>query len=289
MFFSIINIDIKPHKKYIIFIKTRKNKGGLMWVNKPTKFGVLHIVMIIITIIVFALASYLGYRFQDKKYERKRALFLTIAGFSFFLGDVIKTIFSSIVGVADLTLIPFQICSTPMYILPLMYFVKNEKVKKTCVSYLSFIGLTAAIAYFVNPTAMLKPDYIFLSLYSVIYHTVMVGITAFTFVSYEASKKENLKYYPDSFLIFIGFSLIAVACNYIAHAVNENTVINFFYLHPSSPATFPIIDTLIKPHVPFVVYYLIFLVCYFAISFVPYALFFVIELVRNKIRGQKNE
>ena len=254
-----------------------------MWVNKPTKFGVLHIVMIVLTVVVFSLATYLGYRFKDKKYEKKKDLILTIAGFSFFLGDVIKAIFSAIIGIADLTLIPFQICSTPMYILPFMYFVKNEKLKKTMVSYLSYIGLTAAVAYFVNPTAMLKPDYIFLSFYSVLYHVIMVGITSFVFVSYDASKKENLKFYPYSFLIFIGFSLIAITCNFIAHSVNENTVINFFYLHPSSPATFPIIDTLIKPHVPFVVYYLIFLVCYFGISFIPYVLFFVIELVKNKV------
>ena len=47
-----------------------------MWVNKPTKFGVLHIVMIVLTVVVFALATYLGYRFKDKKYEKKKNLIL---------------------------------------------------------------------------------------------------------------------------------------------------------------------------------------------------------------------
>ncbi|MGM9857659.1 MAG: hypothetical protein ACI311_00165 [Bacilli bacterium] len=258
-----------------------------MWTNKPTKFGALHIIMIVLAVLVFAVCTYLGYRYQDEKYDKKKRLALTITGFSLIGLEVIKIIFSFAVGVADLSLIPFQICSTPMYILILMYFVKNEKIQKTFISYLSFVSLTATIAYFVNPSAMLKPDYIFLSLYSAIFHIILVGINAFTFVSFQAGKKENLKYYPFSFIIFIVFSLVAITCNYIAHAVNVDTVVNFFYLHPSSPATFPLIDTLIKPYVPFPVYYIIFLISFFIMCFVPYGIFLLIEIIRKKIVSKK--
>ena len=258
-----------------------------MWTNKPEKFGTLHIIMIIIAVIVFAVSTFFGYRYQDEKYEKKKKLLLTIFGFSLIGLEIVKIIFSFAVGVADLTLIPFQLCSTPMYLLIPIYFIKNEKIQKTFISYLSFIGLTASIAYFVNPTAMLKPDYVFLSFYSAIFHVLLVGINSFTFVSFEAGKKENLKYYPFSFIIFIVFSLIAVTCNFIAHSVNSDTVVNFFYLHPLTPATFPVIDTLVKPYVPFPVYYIVFLISFFIMCFIPYAIFFVIEIIRRKIASKK--
>ncbi len=97
-----------------------------MWTNKPEKFGTLHIIMIIIAVITFAVSTFFGYRYQDEKYEKKKKLLLTIFGFSLIGLEVIKIIFSFAVGVADLTLIPFQLCSTPMYLLIPIYFIKNE-------------------------------------------------------------------------------------------------------------------------------------------------------------------
>ena len=162
-----------------------------MWTNKPEKFGTLHIIMIIIAVITFAVSTFFGYRYQDEKYEKKKKLLLTIFGFSLIGLEIVKIIFSFAVGVADLTLIPFQLCSTPMYLLIPIYFIKNEKIQKTFISYLSFIGLTASIAYFVNPTAMLKPDYVFLSFYSAIFHVLLVGINSFTFVRSKVSRPRS--------------------------------------------------------------------------------------------------
>ena len=42
---------------------------------------------------------------------------------------------------------------------------------------------------------------------------------------------------------------------------------------------FLIIDTLIKPYVPFIVYYLIFLVAFPLITFIPFFLFYIIDKV----------
>ena len=42
---------------------------------------------------------------------------------------------------------------------------------------------------------------------------------------------------------------------------------------------FLIIDTLIKPYVPFIVYYLIFLVAFLLIAFIPFLLFYIIYKV----------
>ena len=55
----------------------------------------------------------------------------TILGFVFIALEAFKIIFRITVNEgADLTLISFQICSIPMYLLPCIYFMKDGKLKQ---------------------------------------------------------------------------------------------------------------------------------------------------------------
>ena len=53
-----------------------------MWATQPVKFGLFHIIVIIIALIAVAFGIYFGHRLRGEAYEKKRDLILTIFGFS---------------------------------------------------------------------------------------------------------------------------------------------------------------------------------------------------------------
>ncbi|MBQ5391424.1 MAG: hypothetical protein IIU44_03540, partial [Spirochaetales bacterium] len=76
-----------------------------------------------------ALGIVLGIKAKGTGRSRDKAM--TILGFVFIALEAFKIIFRLIVNEgADLTLISFQICSIPMYLLPCIYFMKDGKLKQ---------------------------------------------------------------------------------------------------------------------------------------------------------------
>ena len=252
-----------------------------------TKFGWLHILFIVLAVIFFALGIYFGYLMQGEKNQRKRDLISSILGLVLLSTELFRDIYAICVGNASIDLIPFQICSLPLFLLPLFYVFKKGFFKDCLIGHISFINLVASIAYFVNPVAMLREKYVALSLQTALFHALLIGICAFVFVSYKEFGKKGIIDYIKGFGLFIVFSLVAVCANYIVNSLNSKPVLNLFYLYPTFPATFPIIDDLVRPHVPYPVYYFVFLISLFVIGLVPYFLISGIDLIKQKLKESK--
>lgn len=258
-----------------------------MWKEELTKFGWLHILFIALAVIFFALGIYFGYLMQGEKNQRKRDLIASISGLFLLSTELFRDIYAICVRHVSLDLIPFQICSLPLFLLPLFFVFKKGFFKDCLVGHISFINLVAAIAYFVNPVAMLREKYIALSLQTALFHALLIGICAFVFVSYKEFEKKGIIDYIKGFGLFIVFSLVAVCANYITNSLNNEPVLNLFYLYPTFPATFPIIDDLVRPFVPYPVYYFTFLIAFFALGLVPYFLILGIDFIKRKLKGAK--
>ena len=254
-----------------------------MWNEKPSKFGLLHIGFIVLALVLFGLGIYFGRKYSDEKYAKKRNWFLAGVGFFLIVFEIIKISLSVAWGEGGISLIPFQICSTPMYLLPLFPFLKEGKVKDAVVGYLSTVALAAALCYYVNPSAMTRTYYVFLSLHSGFYHAILAGVLSFVLAAHEVWNKKGFFKALVGYAIFTVFSLVAVGANFAVNAANEEANLFLFYLHPDAPVTFPVIDTLVKPNVPFAVYYLVFLVIFFLIALLPWAIATLVVLIKKSI------
>ena len=155
---------------------------------------------------------------------------------------------------------PFQFCSTPLYTLPFVVFLKDGKVRDAVIAYISTFSLFAGVA------VMLYPNDVFISLIGIniqtmIHHGLQVifGI----FFACHARKKLNLRFYLSSIIVFAVFSSIAILLNVLVHkmfilkSINED--FNMFYISPYYRCTLPILSDIydILPYVAFLLVYLI--------------------------------
>ena len=258
-----------------------------MWNEKPAKFGPLHLGFIVLALVLFGLGIYFGNKYKDERYAKKRNWFLAGVGFFLIALEIVKILLSVVWGEGGISLIPFQICSTPMYLLPLFPILKEGKVKDAVVGYLSTVALAAALCYYVNPSAMTRTYYVFLSLHSGAYHAILAGTLSFVLCVHEVWNKKGFFKALVGYAIFTIFSLVAVGANFAVNAANPEAGLFLFYLHPDAPVTFPVIDTLVKPYVPFVVYYLLFLVIFFLIALLHWGIATLVILIQNKIKAKK--
>lgn len=104
----------------------------LMWKHPPVKFGLFHIFFVLLAIVLLGIAIYFGYHFQGKEKQKKRDLILTITGLNLVAMDIGKMIFDFARHRADWSLVPLQLCSTALLILPLPYFLKERKIQRLC-------------------------------------------------------------------------------------------------------------------------------------------------------------
>ena len=261
-----------------------------MWKEPLTKFGLVHNVFIVIAVMSIIVGVYFGYKFSGENNARKRDFIPCVFAIILIIMEVFKIIFGLCIGYPSTSLIPFQICSLPMYFLPLLYVFKKGIIKDILLGFNGYAITLAGIAYFVNPSAMLQSKYIVLSLHSGIYHAIIVGVCIFVFVSNNLFGKKGILKFLKGFALFVVCTWIAMIANYITHQINPNSSLNLFYLYPVETETFPVIDKYVRPNVPYFIYYLSFIISYFVLSFVPYTFLLIVEIIKNKIqRSDRDE
>lgn len=264
-----------------------------MWINKPAVWGPLHIASFALAFILLIVGFILGKKYEDEKYDSKKDRILTIYGFSLIALEVFKEIFIVVTTKGyDLTLIPFQICSTPMYLLPFVMFVKNKTVKSGILGYIAFVAVIAAFFYFVKPVAMLNADYVIISIHSLLWHESLLLCSAFTMLGYRMVRKENIKTLIAGNAIFVIFVVIAIILNLALHNIKPTSELNLFYIsyyniEYASRFNYPILSLINKTQRPYVLYMIEYIIYISLGTLMFYGLGFVANWLINKI-NKKN-
>ena len=241
-----------------------------MW-NTPTHpyYSPLHFVAIGIMFVFLALGIVLGIKAKGNSRSRDKAM--TILGFVFIALEIFKITFRIIVKEgADLTLISFQICSIPMYLLPFIYFMKEGKLKQAFVGYVSFQSFTSAFFYFVRPAAALNTAYIAITVQSILWHSLMVASGVYAMIAYGLLTKEGFRSFIYSYILWVVTVVIAVILNIVLIKANPGTALNLFYIAPNSTFKYPILSILFKEPKPYLLFLLVYLVYYFIGGFTVY-------------------
>lgn len=180
-------------------------------------FGSKHIMGLFICVVVIGVMFLL----DAKVIKRDKKVMMYVLLASFFVLEILKigTMWIN-KGAYPMNHLPFHLCSLPLYLVPLVTFVKNEKWLKfilpATVAGLMFGGLVAML-YPVNiigdGNSFLPLSDNFIPLVSFIYHPLMIFTAVYLVLSeiYVIDFKKFIFGYP----VIVGFMVIAMIANAI--------------------------------------------------------------------------
>lgn len=160
---------------------------------------------------------------------------------------------------------PFQFCSSPLYILPIIAFAKSERLRECCIAYMMTYSLFAGLAVFCYPNDVFV-ETIGINIQTMVHHGSQILMGAFYATRYR--DRLNRKLFIDGTKVFVVMVLVAMVLNVSFYRIltffGINETFNMFYISPHFKCTLPLLSTVWEyiPYVLFVfVYFFGFILC----------------------------
>ena len=169
-------------------------------------------------------------RIHQQKFDR----IMLISGVILLIGELYKQLMNFYVvndHVYDWWIFPFQLCSLPMYLCPLLIMIHNEKRHRILCTFLLDFNMMGAVATFIDPSGIFHP-YWTLTLHGVLWHLMLIFVGFVIIFSRKAdlTTKGFLRTLP----LFAFFCLAAEVLNSILHRFSAA---NLFYISPWEMST----------------------------------------------------
>lgn len=235
----------------------------------PTIFGTWHIVSLVLAI---ALAVFLVAKFKDCDDRTLRlvllAAWLTILFFEVYKQLVFAFTVDSTEWAYDWHAFPFQFCSTPLYLLPILIFAKEGKFRNAIVAYMVTFSLFAGLIVMVYPGDVFTYA-IGVNVQTMVHHGIQLAIGIFLV----AHNRHHLskRFFAWSMIVFSAFAVVALLLNTIMHYAMPEQEFNMFFISPFQACTLPVLSA-IYPLVPYPVYLLMYLLGFALVSAIVYTI-----------------
>ncbi|MBE6663124.1 MAG: hypothetical protein E7602_01310 [Ruminococcaceae bacterium] len=174
---------------------------------------------------------------------------------------------------------PYQLCSTPLYVLPFIAFMKDSKFRDCFVAYMSTFSLFAGIAVFLYPNDVFIST-IGINIQTMVHHGLQIVLGIF-FIVY-ARKKFSKKYFAGGIIVFAALIILAMVLNLLVPLGIDETF-NMFYISPYYDCTLPILS-LIYPNVPYIVFLMLYALGFVLVAFIVYSIAKLILILTNPKR-----
>lgn len=155
---------------------------------------------------------------------------------------------------------PFQLCSTPLYVLPFIAFMKESKFRDALMSFMSTFSFFGGLVVFIYPNDVFA-TLIGINIQTMIHHGLQLLLGVYFFVYNR--KKANIKYHLSAIPVFVVLAGIAVILNEVVYSAiisnGWNDAFNMFYISAYYPNHLPILSTvyeLVHP-ILFIIIYVI--------------------------------
>ena len=138
---------------------------------------------------------------------------------------------------------PYQFCSTPIFVLPFVAFLKDSKFRDAFVAYMAFFSLFGGIAVFFYPNDVFIST-VGVNIQTMFHHgmQIVLGI----FLTVHNRRKLSLEYFARSVAVFGMFVAIAIIMNFaVYHALvgaGMDDTFNMFYISPYFDCTLPVLS-----------------------------------------------
>lgn len=261
--------------------------------TRPTNYGWFHLMFFGIMVLSTILLCVFFKNCQDKTFRRIMligwVIMLTLeiykqVIFSFDLSDA-----GTVTWEYQWYAFPYQLCSTPLYVLPFIAFMKDCKVRDAFAAYMSLFSIFGGLAVYFYPNDVFVQT-IGINIQTMVHHGLQIVLGVFCTVYYR--KRFNIKYLLKSVAVFAGAVALAILLNeavysaFIANGIDDT--FNMFYISRHFECTLPILSA-IYPKVPYIVFGLIYILGFAVISVILYFIQKGIILLfgKNKVKNDR--
>ncbi|MBQ7307826.1 MAG: YwaF family protein [Clostridia bacterium] len=248
-----------------------------------TEYGLFHIFFLIFTICLTVLLI-LKFKNSDEKTYKTILFFLWIilVLFEIYKQLVFSFNYDGVTAYWDYQwyAFPFQFCSTPMYTLPFIIFIKNKKINIYAEAFLSLYSLFAGLAVMIAPGSVFHTTLIGVAVQTMIHHGFMIVIGSF--IISRNIDNLNLKYFLKSVITFLILIVVAIILNETIIFVTTETF-NMFFISRHFECTLLSILATIQNNFPYIVFLLVYILCFsLAALIILYVIKYTLILI-NKI------
>ncbi len=176
---------------------------------------------------------------------------------------------------------PFQLCSTPLYVLPFIAFMREGRVRDGFVGFLAFFSFVGGLFVLILPETCFT-DRLYVNIQTMLHHGMQVIISVLLVRRYK--EKNKIRLFLDGLYVFLAFVGIALLLNIMVNCIFGEAVygFNMFYIGPFYLEVMPALSA-ITTAVPYPVY----LIGYTAI--VSVASYLSYQLLRATVGRQNRE
>ena len=205
----------------------------------PERFGDLHLLCIFAVLVISLLVIIL---FSDSS-DRCFRIIIGAAFFVMLIGECAKQILYPL-SLVDGQLVynyswwsfPFQLCSTPIYVLPLLCFLPDCKVRNVAAAYIMTYGFLGGVAVYISPGSVFCANK-FLTYHSMLHHGLQILTGVYTMAYYRHRIKATLL--SGGVFVFTLMFTIANLLNTVGYEflvekglLIEGAEFNMFYISP---------------------------------------------------------
>lgn len=180
----------------------------------PQMYSWYHIMWLIIMVGLCVGAVFFAKKYKDPKVVDRTILIIDAI---LLTTEVLKQLMYHIgyYGYLRIDVLPFSLCSIPMYVALVGALVKNEKVKNACYGFLAFFGIVGGLSSMLYPVT-LYTSLIYTSIQTMLWHTLLVAMAIYIITAKGYGKSFKKDVLP-AFIIFAACSLIAVGLNELTY------------------------------------------------------------------------
>ena len=256
--------------------------------EQPKMFSAFHLIFAISIYLFTALMVFL---FKDAK-RRTIKIITLIVWIILIIMEVFKQLIYAYNGngvlIYNWNVFPFQFCEMPLYVIPIFLINRNKTFENILTAFFATFIMFAGLAIFTLPFTGLAIN-VFLNARTMLGHGLqfMLGTLLFAW----NRKNMNIKNFFLGSIIFIIGVIIAIALNTIIDPRVPQKV-NMFFLNPNYETTLLIIKH-IQPHVHWIIFDLLYIVCFYIIAFttlvVEHLVWALCVFLSKKIKCKKNQ
>lgn len=166
---------------------------------------------------------------------------------------------------------PFQLCSAPLYVLPVIAFLPSGKIREAFAAFYGTFVLLGGLAVCIYPGNVLV-EKVGINIHTMFWHgsQVFLGVY-FNLRRFASNNASNLKkFFLSAIPIFLSFVTVAVILNDVFYnyltARGCDDEFNLFFISRHFVSSFPVFD-IIQLHTPYPVFLLSYIVVLSASSF----------------------
>ena len=234
-------------------------------IETPEAWGTFHVCAVAAVLVTTVLLSLIGRNAKDRTIRKICVVFwILLVLFETYKQIVFSFNYNEGSPIWDYQwyAFPFQLCSAPLYVLPLVFLTDQDGfVHRSATAFLSTYVLFAGAAVMVYPGDVFI-DMLGIDIHTMFWHGSQVILGVFFLVRYR--KELSVRYFLSGVFLFLIMTGVAMALNILVPRYIDETF-NMYYISPLFPSTLPVLSS-IWGKVPWPLFFAIYIIGYTALA-----------------------